>query len=301
MEGNGGAPGVAGRGTALPTRQFLVFVRAGPQTLHPEWLTQDPDRNWDCIVNWWGREPPDCGEELKVAGTGNTLLKLDSFAEFYNAHRDLVAQYSHVLIADDDLRFPHGGISRLFEICSQRRLPLAQAALRWGTWVNHPVTMHNPFTEVRQVSYVEVMMPVFAAPTLESLIDTFLLTRSGNGVDWAWAYRLQGQQSIFIVDSVRVEHTKPLDLGNGQFYKLMRSVGVDPWLDWLGMRRIMPIPGGIRTLPDGHVYRRGLPRSLGRILVYCYSQFGRVTYKTGISNRRLIRRLSRWRMAKGWS
>jgi hypothetical protein len=296
MERSEISPGLRKPRGTLPTREFLVFVRAGPQTLHPEWLAQDPDRNWDCIVSWWGKEPADCGEELKVTGT--TLLKLDSFADFYDGHRGLIAQYRHVLIADDDLRFPPGDISRLFDICSRLGLPLAQAALRWGTWVNHPVTMHNPFTEVRQVSYVEVMMPVFATATLESLIDTFLLTRSGNGVDWAWAYRLQGRQSIFIVDSVCAEHTKPLDLVGGQFYKLMRSVGADPWLDWLGMRKSMPIPAGIRTLPDGHIYRRGIPRSFGRLLVYCYSQFGRLTYKLGISNRRLMHRLSRRRAAK---
>lgn len=276
--------------TGLPLREFVVFVRAGPQSLHCNWLSQDPGRNWDCIVSWWGREPPDCGEELRVTGGS---LKLDSFVDFYNGHRALVARYKHLLIADDDIRFPPGAISRLFDICAQRRLPLAQPALRWGTWVNQPVTMHNPFTEVRRVSYVEIMVPVFDQPTLESLIDTFLMTRSGVGVDVVWSYRLQGRDAIFVVDSVCVDHTKPVDQVNGALYKRMRAVGVEPWRDYDGMRERLPIAGGIRTLPDGHIYRRGVPRALGRMLVYGYSQLGRLTFRMGISNGRLRQRVAR--------
>jgi hypothetical protein len=285
------ARGSACHHSGLPSREFLVFVRAGPQSLHSEWLVQDPHRNWDCVVSWWGGgEPPDRGEELQV--TGSALLKLDSFVEFYHGHRTLIAGYKHVLIADDDIRFPPGGISRLFDICAQRHLPLAQPALRWGTWVNQPVTMRNPFTEVRQVSYVEIMVPVFDRPTLESLIDTFLLTRSGVGVDVVWSYRLQGRHAIFIVDSVCVDHTKPVDPVNGELYKRMRADGIDPWLEYQAMRQQMPIAGGIRTLPDGHIYRRGIPRAFGRMLVYGYSQLGRLTFRAGISNGRLRQRLA---------
>lgn len=283
--------GFASGHSGLPLREFLVFVRAGPQSLHCDWLAQDPGRNWDCVVSWWGQEPPDSGQELKVTGSGS--LKLDSFVDFYHGHRALIAGYQYVLIADDDVRFPPGGISRLFDICRQRRLPLAQPALRWGTWVNQPVTMRNPFTEVRHVSYVEIMVPVFERATLESLIDTFLLTHSGVGVDVVWAYQLQGRHAIFIVDSVCVDHTKPVDLVNGTLYKRMRAAGVDPWLEYKAMREQMPVAGGLRTLQDGHIYRRGIPRVLGRMLVYGYSQFGRLTFRMGISNGRVRQRLAR--------
>jgi hypothetical protein len=281
--------GSASADSGLPARDYLVFVRAGPDSLHRDWLAQDPDRNWDCVVSWWGREPPDSGEELRVTGGS---LKLDSFVDFYNGHRALIRGYKHVLIADDDIRFPPASISRLFEICAQRQLPLAQPALRWGTWVNQPVTMRNPFTEVREVSFVEIMMPVFDRPTLQALIDTFLMTRSGVGVDVVWSYQLQAQHAIFIVDSVCVDHTKPVDPVNGALYKRMRAVGADPWLEYDGMRKRMPIAGGIRTLADGHIYRRGVPRAFGRMLVYGYSQLGRLTFRMGISNGRFRQRLA---------
>jgi hypothetical protein len=278
--------------SGLPSREFLVFVRAGPQSLHCDWLAQDPGRNWDCIVSWWGREPGDNGEELKVTGGS---LKLDAFVDFYQGHRPLVGGYTHVLIADDDIRFPPGGISRLFDICRHCRLPLAQPALRWGTWVNQPVTMRNPFTEVRRVSYVEIMVPVFDRPTLESLIDTFLLTRSGVGVDVVWSHRLQGMDAIFIVDSVCVDHTKPVDMVDGALYKRMRAAGIDPWLEYQAMREQLPIAGGLSTLQEGHTYRRGIPPAVGRMLVYGYSQFGRLTFRMGISNGHLKQRLARIR------
>jgi hypothetical protein len=282
--------GSASAHSRLPSREFLVFVRAGADSLHRDWLAQDPDRNWDCVVSWWGREPPANGEELQVSGGS---LKLDSFVDFYRSHRALVAGYRHVLIADDDIRFAPGAISRLFDICAQRHLPLAQPALRWGTWVNQPVTMRNPFTEVREVSFVEIMVPVFDQPTLQALIDTFLMTRSGVGVDVVWSYRLQARHAIFVVDSVCVDHTKPVDMLNGELYRRMRAVGVDPWLDYDGMRKRLPVAGGFRTLADGHVYRRGLPPAFGRMLVYGYSQLGRLTFRMGVSNGRLRQRLAR--------
>jgi hypothetical protein len=274
----------------LPSREFLVFVRAGADSLHRDWLAQDPDRNWDCVVSWWGGEPPASGEELRVTGGS---LKLESFVDFYSSRRALVAGYRHVLIADDDIRFAPGAISRLFDICAQCRLPLAQPALRWGTWVNQPVTMRNPFTEVREVSFVEIMVPVFDQPTLQALIDTFLMTRSGVGVDVVWSHRLQARHAIFVVDSVCVDHTKPVDIVNGELYRRMRAAGVDPWLDYDGMRKSLPVAGGFRTLADGHVYRRGLPPAFGRMLVYGYSQLGRLTFRMGVSNGRLRQRLAR--------
>src|SRR5256885_6492443 len=34
-------------------RQYLVFVRAGRESLHRRLIQEDPDRNWDCCVSWY--------------------------------------------------------------------------------------------------------------------------------------------------------------------------------------------------------------------------------------------------------
>jgi outer membrane receptor for monomeric catechols len=34
-------------------RRYLVFVRAGRESWHRRLILEDPDRNWDCCVNWY--------------------------------------------------------------------------------------------------------------------------------------------------------------------------------------------------------------------------------------------------------
>jgi hypothetical protein len=51
------ACGQAAPGLRLPRaqtgRRYLVFVRAGRESWHKRMILEDPDRNWDCCVNWY--------------------------------------------------------------------------------------------------------------------------------------------------------------------------------------------------------------------------------------------------------
>jgi len=256
-------------------RKYLVFVRAGQKSLHPEWLMQEPYRNWDCVVSWWGSEPEDCGEEYRVTGGA---LKCDAFAEYYAANPGISARYRFVLIADDDIRIKPGDISRIFETCERHGLVLAQPALGWKSWVNHPITLRNPFTTIRAVTFVEMMMPVFSAATLGDLIHTFKLTKSGSGVDWAWAHYLRGRNALHIIDAVACEHTKRADPVHGALYVKMRAEGVDPWAEYQSIQERFPIAGGIRPLSNGHQLRPWVPAFIGTALVLLHWQLSRVIH-----------------------
>jgi hypothetical protein len=39
------------------TKQHLVVVRAGDNSLHPHWLAGDGDRTWDLVVSYFGDDP----------------------------------------------------------------------------------------------------------------------------------------------------------------------------------------------------------------------------------------------------
>ena len=39
------------------SRKNLVVVRAGDNSLHPEWLDGSAERNWDLVVNYFGDDP----------------------------------------------------------------------------------------------------------------------------------------------------------------------------------------------------------------------------------------------------
>ena len=39
---------------AATGRRYLVFVRAGNESWHRRLIQEDPNRNWDCCVSWYG-------------------------------------------------------------------------------------------------------------------------------------------------------------------------------------------------------------------------------------------------------
>lgn len=249
-------------------RDSLVFFRAGPNSLHPRLVAAEPDRNWDCCVSWYSEPLPDKTIEYSITGGEN---KFEAFHEFFLGLGDR-ATYRYYLVVDDDIDFAPGDISRFFDLCARHDAYLCQPALRWGTHRNHDVTLWNPICVLRRTSFVEVMAPCFSAPAVAALLDTFRLNRSTWGIDYAWASRLQGQGRIAVIDAVRVAHTKPVDLGDGPFYRKMRALGADPEEDYGRIKASFPRFGALRSAPSGHVFRLPLPQGVGNLLTALFEK-----------------------------
>ena len=264
-----------------PRRPYLVFFRAGPNSIHPRIVTEDRDRNWDCIVNWWGSEPDPAGADLLVSGG---LNKADGFHELAMQGRVPWRDYRYILLLDDDVLFSPGDVSRLFRICEEHRTYLVQPALKWGTYASHAVTLRNPLCILRAVSFVEIMAPVFSREALGDLLDTFTLTRSTWGIDWAWSSRLAGQGRIHVVDDVSIEHTKPVNVEGGAFYARLREVGADPREEFKQVKTQFSDFGGVRTLARGHVYREAVPNALGAWLLQLSDRGIRLAHERGWSH-----------------
>lgn len=247
----------------VPRHDYLVVFRSGPGSLHERLLDEDPRRNWDCCVNWWGPPRPHPGIDFE---TSDGLNKLEGFARLLET-AEFLGHYRYVLLADDDVDFRPGDISRLFEICDRHGLYLSQPALRWSSNVNHVVTARNPLCEVRRVSFVEVMTPCFSARAIADLAHTFELTRSTLGIDLAWSSLLRDRGLVSVVDAVAVDHVKPVDVAGGAFYRKLRAMGIDPVAESLALQRGLPSFGATRTLRGGHVYAGGVPAWLGAPLV----------------------------------
>lgn len=244
-------------------RPYLAVFRAGRATVHRRMMAEDPARNWDCALNAW--EPPatipgSADEEIEFLDGDH---KFEGFASFLQRERERVLGYRYVLLADDDIYFRPGDLSRLFRLCDQHRIHLGQPSLRWGTNVNHVVTLWNPASEVRRVSFVEVMTPVFSTAALLELAPTFALTRSTYGIDWAWAALLRDRAEIHVIDAVQVEHVRKVDWEGGAFYRKLQALGVHPATEMRAVQAAYGGFGGIRTLRHGHRARLALGPALG--------------------------------------
>ena len=250
-----------------PGRDYLVFFRSGPNSLHPRLLAEDPQRNWDCAVSYWASaQPPDTLAELYCTGGGN---KFDGFIEFWNSE-PRSRGYRYYLLLDDDLYFEPGDISRFLSICDRHEIELAQPALKWTTFYNHNVTVENPVCELRRVSFVEVMAACFSAATLERLLPTFSESRSTWGIDWAWACLMRDRGSLHVVDAVAIHHTKAVDVKSGALYRRLRAEGVSFEGELDAARTQYGEFGRRRTRSGPHVYRKGIPPALGFVLVHLF-------------------------------
>jgi hypothetical protein len=229
-------------------RDYLLFVRAGPQSLHRRLIRDDPQRNWDCCVSWYCEAPIETvAEHYRTAGDN----KFEAFEQFFLQTAG-THPYRYYLVVDDDIDFAAGDISRFFELCRRHRTYLSQPALRWGTNANHHVTLWNPLCRVRRTSYVEVMTPCFSREAVEFLLPTFRLTRSTWGIDYAWSSLLRDMGRISIIDAVRVAHTKPVDMTGGAFYRKLERQGIDAQLEYGEIKRTYPRFGALATLRRGH-------------------------------------------------
>jgi hypothetical protein len=241
-----------------PRRPYLVFVRAGNDSWHQRLLRENPDRNWDCCVNWYVEAPDEDTAEYYCTAP-QTLNKLEGFLEFRRKIPD-PWPYRYVLLLDDDIYLRPGDLSRFFRLCNDYRTYLSQPALRWFTHTTLNSLVRNPACLLRRVSFVEGMAPCFSAAALAELLHTFNWTRSVWGTDWAWGALLQDREAVHVVDAVAMDHTRS---GNGRstlFYRKLRAMGVEPGEDLRRIQKQFPRFPGPRTLKNGHVFKPKVPR-----------------------------------------
>jgi hypothetical protein len=256
---------------ARTNRLYLVFVRAGWQSLHRRLILEDPGRNWDCCVSWYVPPGKERLAEYYCGGGPDFHNKLEGFLEFWR-RRPRPWRYRYVMLLDDDVYLRPGELSRFFELCDQHQLYLAQPALQWLTNTTLNALVRNPVCTLRRVSFVEVMAPCFSTPALADLLHTFRWTKSTWGVDWAWACLLEGREPLYVVDAVTMEHTRTGDGRPTAFYRQLQSDGVDPGAELHRIKEIFPTFTGSRTLARGHVFRAGMRPELARVLMVVFER-----------------------------
>lgn len=269
-------------------RPYLVFVRAGEDSLHRRLMREDPARNWDCCVSWYASPAPE--EQLAEFYSSGGFNKFDGFLEFWR-NRPADFAYRQLLLLDDDVYLRPGDVSRFLTICDAYHTYLAQPALRWFTNTTLNALVRNPACLLRRVSYVEVMAPCFSQQALEALLPTFGLTRSTWGTDLAWAGVIDGREPIYVVDAVGMDHTRAGDGRPGLFYRRLAAMGVDPYAELKAVQERYPGLRTSRTQKSGHVLRPGLPPKLARILMWLIE---RLKFIVRLRKRTLFR-LRYWR------
>ncbi len=249
-------------------RPYLVFVRAGSQSLHPRLLAENPDRNWDCCVSWYIAPVP---ERLAEHYSGGGFNKLDGFLEFWKQRRE-PWPWRYVVLLDDDVYLAPGALCRFFDLCERYGTYLSQPSLNWFTHTTINVLVRNPVCLMRRLSFVEVMAPCFSSAALKELLPTFDWTRSTWGTDIAWGCILEGRHPVHVVDAVSMDHTRTGDGRPTAFYRKLTAMGVDPAQELRNVLARFPGFGGQRMLKEGHIYRPGVPPAIAPLLLLFFEK-----------------------------
>jgi hypothetical protein len=238
--------------TPVPERRNLVVMRAGNNALLPSWA-HAPSRNWDLAVSFYGEGQPDWGQEYFIAAKGP---KWQPIYQWLTANPDLLRHYDYFWFPDDDILTTWENVNKVFCICRNFDLQLAQPALTTDSYILHPVTRQQPEYVLRFTVFVEGMVPVFRADSLRLCLPVMQEeSRFGWGHDWVFPMLLgYPSNKIAIVDICAVKHTRPpgvntdFTVANAQMRAVVQKYGAK-FMDHrvIGCIFREPLPGHFAT------------------------------------------------------
>lgn len=203
-------------------KPYLALFRAGPTSLHPQAIERLPEQTFDYALSWFGQDAPEA--------PGAKFVHMQSGAKWPGLYATLkeywpvISQYRYVWLPDDDLLCVPEDVSRMFMICQDLNLELAQPALTHESYFSHVITLQHKKFQVRFTNFVEIMAPIFSIDMLGRVLETMRGTISGWGLDYVWP-RMSSMGSVAIIDETPVFHTRPV---GGPNYKLNKAAGLNP-------------------------------------------------------------------------
>ncbi len=193
----------------MTTRRNLVIVRAGKNSLHPNWLDANHTRNWDLIVSWYDDDVYKTLADEKVVRIKGG--KFDGLFRTVSTFDNLLANYDYVWLPDDDILTSQSDINKLFTFMRKFELTVAQPSLNWDSYYSILLTLNSPSFKLRYVTFVEVMVACMRVDLLQKILPHFENNMTLWGMDVIWC-RLENDnfRKSAIIDEIQVLHTRPV-------------------------------------------------------------------------------------------
>lgn len=195
----------------MTPRRNLVVLRAGPDSLHAGWLDLPyAERDFDVLLSFYA--PQAHAAFVASPGVSAVLVPGGKWDGLYQTLATLdLSRWDYVWLPDDDICTTARDINRLFALCHDHGLAVAQPALTTDSYFSHPLFLHCPGFRLRFTNYIEVMVPCLSRAVLHQALPHFAQSRSGYGLDYIWCrWRQSGAFRAAILDEVTVQHTRPV-------------------------------------------------------------------------------------------
>jgi hypothetical protein len=139
---------------------------------------------------------------------------------FIQFHRDIIEAYDSIWFPDDDLYMHPMDVNLMFDIFEKEQIVLALPSYATNSYFTHlSIGYHRPFFQYREVSFVEIICPLFKKDVLLSVSQHFDEVISGWGLDYLIAEILKDKKKC-IIDAVQFVHTRPI--GGGNLYQELK-------------------------------------------------------------------------------
>jgi hypothetical protein len=190
----------------------LIISPTGENSLVKEWVKENP--NFDLVLLCYNNDEKKASIFKQYTphvyvGVGEKWHLIKSFIE---NNLDFIKNYDYIWCPDDDVSISTENINKVFDIAKEYNLQICQPSMKG--YVAHDIIKPISGNILRYTNFVEILAPLFNLNTLLTLYHTFNYNISGWGYEWLWAHLLNNpQDKIAIIDSIVMEHTKPLGGG----------------------------------------------------------------------------------------
>lgn len=236
------------------SRENLVFVRVGRNSLHRGWLAGDGPRNWDLQLSQYD-DDPDIGRGGDLPLSVDKGTKWDSIYRYLSKNPALMDRYRYIAFMDDDLVFTKKDLNRYFEICAAYDLYVAQPSLHPRSYFCYGILLQCHGMRLRYTNFVECMAAAIRTSYLKTFLPRMASVKSGWGMDRIWTTTMPDPAyRSAIIDEISMLHTRPH--ATGGIYKQFSGNGVTPTAE---MAELISSYEGIpdKMLIYGAIDRRG--------------------------------------------
>lgn len=246
-------------------KKYLVILRCGDSSLHPQWFSGGTTPGFDLILSYYGKNENYADAFAKTIHRFKGS-KWEGLNDFMLRNAESISHYRYIWLPDDDILTDVQTLNEFFEYVDRENFALAQPSLDERSYFSHATTLQNKAFDFRETNFVEVMVPCFSSDALHAIKDSFEETTTGWGLDFVWPRRVASLGKVGIIDRFAVFHTRPI----GSADHSMAWSELNQTLAQYGVRASLKVLRG-KTRDVGKTYTSG---RLGNLLLFIHAVKG---------------------------
>lgn len=177
--------------------------------------------------------------------------KFQNFKYFYDKYKEVIDNYDHFFILDDDIIININDINKMFEISKKHNLKICGPSFLPSSKISHHITKQNKRRSkaLTYTNFVEVNVPLFNKEALQKLMKVLDPSLIGWGIDYLfiWANGINERTSYAIIHSIGVINPKDNQKTNKKREMFKVSNFSNEQNIWRNYAKKIKCPESIRT------------------------------------------------------